>query len=767
MDKIVEEASEAFADAKEKRKRGGAGDEAILEAAHEAFEQASEAEAENRKEALDDIRFARLGEQWPQYAIDARGKDRPMLVINRLPAFIRQVVNDGRQNRPAIKIRPVDDSADPVTAEVMSGLVRNIEYTSNADVAYDTALENAVDSAWGYVRVSLCYASDDSFDQDLRIDRVANKFRIYGDPRSEAADASDWNVAFVADRIKLSEFKREYKGAEPSDWDGGDEYAALTEPWRDGDDVMIAEYWTRSLKPAEIVLMKGPAGEQIVIDGAKLKTERAAFDAAGYTVAGTRTTQRQTVKQYILSGAEVLEEKDWAGIYIPISICYGDDVNVDGKRYLRSLIRDAKDPQRMHNFWRTASTELVALSPKAPFIGPKGIFDVDRRWKTSNTENHPYMEYDGKVAAQGGGPPQRQPFAGVPAGALQEALNSADDMKAVIGIYDASLGARSNETSGVAITARQREGDVSTFHFIDNLGRCIKHTGRILIDLIPKVYSTGRMVRVLGVDGSPQNVRLGPPQPGEQPPAVQMPDGKPGSPKAGVFDLSAGKYDLTVEAGPSFTTKRQESAAQITEFVRAFPQVFPIIGDLLVKVLDWPGADEIAARLKTMLPPQLQGQNPQAMQMQQQMQQMQQQMQQMDAQAREAVGKLQAELQKAQQALQKATSAAEQQSIAAQAKDLDKQIDQQKLAIDFYGQVTKRLQAQMPVMPGAEGDPTMSAIAGQAEQQVQGTQAEATARTEQAASLVVQAVQAMDEMVQRLEQPRVVQRDQDGLIVVH
>ena len=757
MDPIVAEAKDAFAEAKDKRARGG--DEAILEAARDAFEQASEAEADNRREALDDIKFARLGEQWPEYAVKARGKDRPMLVINRLPAFIRQVVNDGRQNRPAIKVRPVDDSADPVTAEVMNGLIRNIEYSSNADTAYDTALENAVDSAWGYVRVSLVYASDDSFDQDLRIERVADKFRIYGDPRSTAADSSDWNVAFVTDMMKMAAFKKAYKGAETSDWDGGDEYGNLAEPWRDGEDVRVAEYWTRSAKPGEIVLMKGPAGEQLVLDAEQLKKDRALFEMAGYQVAGTRKTQRQVVKQHILSGAEVLESKDWAGIYIPISICYGDEVNVEGKRHLRSLIRDAKDPQRMHNFWRTASTELVALSPKAPFIGPKGVFDVDRRWKTANTENHPYMEYDGKVAAQGG-PPQRQPFAGVPAGALQEALNSADDMKAVIGIYDASLGARSNETSGVAISARQREGDVSTFHFIDNLGRCIRHTGRILVDLIPKVYSAGRMLRVLGVDGTPQNVRLGPPQPGEQPPAVQMPDGKPGSPKAGVFDLAAGKYDLTVETGPSFTTKRQEAAAQITEFVRAFPHVFPIIGDLLVKVLDWPGADEIAARLKTMLPPALQGQNPQVMQMQQQMQQM-------DAQAREAIGQLQGELQKCQQALAKATTAAEQQRIASEAKELDKQIDQQKLAIDFYGEVTKRLQAQLPVMPGAEQDGTMAAIAGQAQQQVQGSQADAAARTEQAAQLVVQAVQAMEQMVQRLEQPRPVERDANGLIVMH
>jgi hypothetical protein len=756
MDQTVAEALDAFGAAK--RKRDTSGDAEVLKAALEAFDQASEAESENRKEALDDLRFARLGEQWPESAKKSRGENRPMLTINKLPAFIRQVVNDARQNRPAIKVRPVDDGADPATAEVMNGLIRNIEYTSNADVAYDTALENAVDSAWGYLRVNLVYASDDSFEKDLRIERIVNKFRVYGDPRSEAADTSDWNVAFVTDLMKLDDFRREYKGAQPSDWDA-DGYEALKEPWREGDEIRVAEYWTRDKVDGEIVLLRAPDGQEKVVDVEALKRDMAIFQAAQWVVAGNRKVKRQKVTQYILSGAEVLEKNDWAGIYIPISICLGDEVNVEGKRHLRSLIRDAKDPQKMVNYWRTTSTEMVALSPKAPWIGPKGIFDADKRWKTANTENHPYLEYDGKIAAQGG-PPQRQPFAGPAAGAIQESLMAGDDMKAILGLYDASLGARSNETSGVAINARQREGDVSTFHFIDNLGRCIRHTGRILIDLIPKVYTAGRMVRILGIDGTPQNVPLGPPQPGQQPPAVMMPSGQPGMPKAGVFDLTAGKYDLTVEAGPSFTTKRQEAAAQITEFVRAFPQVMPLIGDLLVKVLDWPGAEEIAARLKVMLPPQLQGQNPQ-------LEQAKAQMQQMDQQAREAVAQLQQELQACQQQLQKAQSAAEVQKIQNQAADLDKQMEQKKLLIQFYGEVTKRLQAGLPVVHGAEGDPDMAAIAGQAEMQQQVTQADAAARTEQVAQLVIQAVQALEQAVQQMAQPRQVQRDENGLVVTH
>ncbi len=311
------------------------------------------------------------------------------------------------------------------------------------------------------------------------------------------------------------------------------------------------------------------------------------FDAAGVSVIGRpRETNSFEVKQHLLTGAEVLETVDWAGKYIPIVPVYGDEVNIEGRRRLRSLVRDAKDPQRMFNYWRTTSTELVALAPRAPFIGPKGAFKTDAdKWATANVENHAYIEFDGASA------PQRQAFAGVPAGALQEALNASDDIKSILGLYDASLGAASNETSGRAILARQREGDVSTFHFVDNLSRAIRHAGRILIDLIPHVYSQPRMVRVLGPGGEPATV------------AVNQPGGA-----APVYDLAAGKYDLTVEAGPSFTSRREEAANQMIELIRAFPQAAPVLGDLLAKNLDWPGADEIAQRLKTLLPPQLQGQ---------------------------------------------------------------------------------------------------------------------------------------------------------------
>lgn len=581
-------------------------DRDILEEAKAAFELAADAEAENRREALDDLRFARLGEQWPERVRRERELEgRPCLTINRLPAFIRQVVNDARQNKPAISVHPVDSAADPQTAEVFNGLIRHIEQSSDAEVAYDTALDFAVTSGVGYFRINTRYAADDGFDQDIAIERVANPFAIYGDPDSMAADSSDWNTAFVVDSLPRAAFEARWKGAQAVDWDG-DDYGRLSGPWLDGDRVMVAEYWRRERVARTILALS----DGRVVEEGMYKAQKAMFDALGVKPVGRpRQTASHKVTQRLMTGGEVLETVDWAGRFIPIVPVYGEELMVDGRRRLRSLVRDAKDPQRMFNYWRTTSTELVALAPKAPFIGRKGAFETDSaKWATANVQSHAYIEYDGPEA------PMRQMFAGVPAGALQEALSASDDMKSIMGLYDASLGARSNETSGRAIMARQREGDVSTFHYIDNLSRSIRHAGRILLDLIPKVYATARIVRVLGPDGAAASVAVGP--------AGQANGVEQLKALGRVYDLGAGKYDLTVRSGPSFTSRREEAATQMIELIRAYPAAAPLIGDLLARNLDWPGADEIAQRLGALLPAQLKGAPPEVEQARQQLTQL-------------------------------------------------------------------------------------------------------------------------------------------------
>lgn len=648
-----------------------------------------DAEANNREEALDDLKFARLGDQWPaEVIIKRKSEGRPCMTYNRMPTFIRQVVNDGRQNKPAIKVHPADDVADPKTAEVINGLIRNIEYSSNSEVAYDTGLDFAASCGIGYWRVDVDYAHDDTFDMDIAIERISNPFSIFGDYNSTCADSSDWNLAFVVDAINEKEFKRKYKGKTTVSFDS-DEYIGMPDDWRDGDKIIIAEYWVRKeinksisqLSDGRVVhteWLSEPVPDLEGVTNGQLLTQY------NVTVVNSRPSSSYEVCQYIMNGAEILEKNDWAGRYIPIVPVYGEELNVEGKRHFRSLIRDAKDAQRNFNYWRTTSTELVALAPKAPFIGAVGQFDTDSdKWNRANVDNVPYIEYD---PINGAAPPQRQPFSGVPAGALQEALNASDDMKSIIGIYDASLGARSNETSGRAINARKSESDTGTFHFMDNQARAIRHTGRIIIDLIPHVYNKARIVRVMGEDKTPQNVPVN--QPLQQQAQQQGQQGQPmqGQIQGGgvaedgtdqIYDLTVGKYDLTVNVGLGFQTKREEAAYGMTELVRAFPQAAAVIAPRLAKAQDWPDADEIAKELEILSPAAGQN-NPQVMQMQQQMQQMQQQMQQMGQQ-------LQQEQQK-NQSLQ-----------------MDKQLEMKKFEVDLFNAETGRMRTMKELQPVQTG----------------------------------------------------------------
>lgn len=574
-------------------------EEKLIEEALDAFEACEEKEKLNRQTAREDLTFGRLGEQWDQVDVEQRKTDnRPTLTINRLPTFMRQIVNDARLNKPAIKCHPIDDEADPETAEILNGIIRNIEVQSKADLAYDNAIDGAVAGGFGYLRVDVDWARDDTFDKDILINRVANPFTVYGDPLATGADSTDWNRAFVTDLLTEKEFERLYPDKDMESWEAAsdDDKAHL---WADEDGIRVAEYWRR----IEVMktLLKLSDGTIIMEEIYTDPQNRAIFDAQGLQVVADREVPTWEVEQYLISASQILEEKvDWAGKYIPIIPCYGDEIWVEGKRYLHSLIKFAKDPQRMLNYWRSTATELVALAPKAPWTGPVGSFETDKNWDTANSESHPYLEWD---VVAGAPPPTREPFAGVPAGALNEAMMASDDIKATLGIFDAALGARSNETSGVAIKARDRQSDVSNFHFIDNMNRCIRNTGIVVLDLIPHVYSEPRVMRIMGEDMStPDTVQVNQPFPD---PAHKDEQDEQGNPITKIYDITTGKYDITVRAGPSFTTRREEAATQMIELLRNFPDAAPYIGDILAESLDWPRSDDIAKRLKQLLPPEL------------------------------------------------------------------------------------------------------------------------------------------------------------------
>jgi hypothetical protein len=676
-----------------------------LKDARDEFKASLDNESEQRKASQDDLEFAKLEKQWDQRDIDQRREEgRPCLTINRLPSFIKHVTNDGRINRPAINVKPVGSGATKDTANILSDLVRNIETMSQADIVYDTAFDFAVSCGLGYFRVDVDYATEDEFEQDIRLSRISNPFSVYGDYESKEATSIDWNRAFVTEKYRKASFEakfgKQWKAA--SFESGGGDYD--DQNWFDGDGIRVAEYWTREKVDARIFKLSNG----MVMFEAEMVKIAEALTAQGITIVGDRETKTHKVKQRILTGTDVIEENDWLGKYIPIVPMYGEEVNINGKRYFISLVRRAKDSQRNFNYWRTSATELVALSPKAPWVGPVGMFVTDHaKWQTANRVAHQYIEFDVVPGAEGMYP-QRQPFAGVPAGALQEAANAQDDMKSIMNIYDASLGQRSNETSGRAINARDRQSDVATFDFIDNRNRAVEHGGRIIIDLIPKVYSAQRIMRCVQEDGTtyavPVNQEVAPaqevrklqqpmPQPmppqmgpmGPAPMGPGMPPQGPQGPMQGpmppmgaptqqepqeeaggppeyvpvtpeltaqlppealehlrkitkVFDLTTGKYDVTVTAGPGFATRREEASQQMMEFIRIFPQSAPLIGDLLAKNLDWPGAEQVAQRLKAVLPPQAAGQiNPMV-------QNLQNMLQQQDAQAKQAIGQLQQQI---------------------------------------------------------------------------------------------------------------------------
>lgn len=569
----------------------------ILKDGLEAFAAAEEAESENRKTWLDDVRFSRLAEQWPEQIRSKReAESRPCLTVNRMPSFGRQVVNEIRQNKIGIKVSPVDGRADPVTAHILGGLIRNIETVSKASHAYEAASEDAVYGGWGYWRIDYDYAHDDTFDQEITIDRIVNPLCVYGDPLSKRADSADWNDSFVTDMLLRSEFEKQHPGHELLDFNSKD---GAAEKWCTKDSVLVAEWFHREEVQREILLLSNG----MVIGADAWEESQGVWAGQGVVVRDSRTVPSHKVTHRLMSGAGIIETTDWPGRYIPIIPVYGDEKRVDGKRYFHSLIHDAIDAQRMHNYWRTVAAELGALAPKAPWLMPEDAFPEDEaeqaKWDNANTENYGYLLY------RGANKPERQAFAGVPAGAMNEAMIAADDMKAIIGLYDASLGQRSNETSGKAINARQREGDTATYHFIDNVARAISHTGTVLVDLIPSVYTGQRIIRIIGNDGSVQNVKIGPRDttPGADAQTQQGPqEVEPGMKLDGIYDLSTGRYDVTVEVGPSYATQRQEAAEQMTEFIRAYPEAAQFVGDLWAKNLDWPGADEIAQRLKMMLP---------------------------------------------------------------------------------------------------------------------------------------------------------------------
>lgn len=600
-------------------------DEEILALAHERFKQCVEAEQNIRQLALEDLKFG-AGDQWPANIKQAREqKKRPCLTINRLPQFIRQITNDIRQNRPAIKVSPVDDKADVDTAKILQGLIRHIEYASDADVAYDTAVDGAVRAGFGFFRVITEYSDEQSFDQEIRLKRVPNQFTVYLDPSYQQPDGSDAEFGFIFEDLTHKSYDEQFpqsQGAKngEGEWDA---IGADMPEWASKDSVRVAEYFYKTYRNATILLLsdKSTVEKSEFEESLKDPAIAAYVQQNQIQILDKRQTKICEVKWAKIAAKEVLEKKDWAGKYIPIIPVLGEELNIDGKRHLEGVIRHAKDPQRMSNYWKSTEAETIALAPKAPYIIAEGqVEGYEKIWENANTENFAYLPYKPKALNQVPlPPPQRQTYEPAVQAISQSAMMAAEDMKATTGIFDDALGAGGNEKSGVAIQRRTNQAQKSNFHFVDNLSRSIRHCGRILVDLIPKIYDTERAARILGEDGSEEIVMLN---------AVFQKDGQ-----TKKYDLSLGKYDVTVSTGPSYETKRQESVASMLDLAKVLPQLGQVAPDLLVAQMDWGMAKEISERLKKTLAPNLtddgKGQAQLPPQAQAQMQQMNQMIEQL------------------------------------------------------------------------------------------------------------------------------------------
>ena len=597
-------------------------EERLMKEIRDNLRRCVEVEDANRKEAIEDLNMLAGRGHWPASIVAKRtAEDRPVLIVNKLPAFTDQVKNDARLNELSINVRPYGYGATVELAQTYEDLIRNIENVSHAHSAYQTGIESAIDNGFGYFRVITEYMDDDAVEQEILIKRIRNPMTVYLDPYHQEFDSRDKRFAFITEMVSRSEYKIRYPKRDLVQFD----QLTTTDQsvWCDADMIRIAEYWVLEpyektiyllsdkrvvqalewdsikddLKAAETMIHLEPNPQDP--EGEPIEVEGPAPEGSGYpqmvvnptpTIVKTRKVKTHKVMQYLVDGQGIIDgPTEWAGRYIPIIPVWGKETVVNDERILRGLIRFAKDPQRMYNYFRTAATETVALTPKAPYIMEEGqIEGHESEWQNVGKTNKPYLLY--KAVSGVSTPPMRQIVTQTALGEITECNLANDEMKATTSIYDASLGNRSNEVSGKAITARMRGADIANFVFHDNLKRALEFTGDILVDLIPKIYDTDRQIMVLNKLGEDKTIFV-------NQAVIDVATGK----EVIINDLSVGKYKVIIKTGPSFTTQRIEAAESMMDFVRTSPQTAELVMDLIAENQDWPGAGKIAKRLKKIL----------------------------------------------------------------------------------------------------------------------------------------------------------------------
>lgn len=584
--------------------------EEIIKEAKTRFEYALSYESETRKLFLQDVKFANAdsdnGYQWPQEIKSDRDlDDRPVLTINKTRQHNLQIINDAKQNKPGVTIRPVGNEATYESAEIFEGVIRHIEYISNAQAAYDRATEYQVEGGVGYWRILTDYANDNSFDQEIFIRPIRDMLSVLIDPDTLESDKSDMRWAFVFDDMPNEVFKTKYP--QYKNLVGTSAINVNMDQWCTKDHTRVAEYYRVVEKEDELLAFNDSAGKQHIMLKSDVPKELRADVLADETLK-TRKVITRKVEWKKLAANKVIEEKDWPGVYIPIVQITGSERIIEGKLDRKGHTRNLKDPQRIYNYWASSAVEVVCLQGKAPYIAPaRAIEGYEEYWNNANTVNYSVLPYndvseDGQtiVAPERSAPPVMAPAY------IQGLQISAQDMEYVSGQFEATFGQPGNETSGKAIDARQRRGDRATYHFIDNLGLGIRYTGKILIDLIPKIYDTERVIKMMGEDGVETEVLIDP----EAKEAYLMEQKTTSEKVKTIFNPNVGKYAVEADVGPGYATKRQEAWNAFTQIVSQNQALTNVIGDLMFENADFPGAKELAKRMRRMVPKQALGEGP-------------------------------------------------------------------------------------------------------------------------------------------------------------
>ncbi len=563
--------------------KGKSEDQKIIDRAKDFLQRAMDAEVQNRQEGLIALKFSKLGEQWNANDVQSRQLEaRPCLTINKTEAFCKQVTNQQRQQRPRIKVHAVSGGADVKIADIIAGICRHIEVNSSADTAYDTAFDSAVHIGWGYFRLRHDFISETSFDQDIFIDTVDNPFSVYFDPNSTLPDGSDQIECLITDNISKKQFKLQYPHAnDGSNFIDGGSGDDLTD-WLSVNDIRIAEYYYIETVKDELVLLS----DKSAIWANELPAPDI-LQASNIIEIARRPSFRRQVKWCKLTAMDVLEKRDVPGRYIPVIPVYGECVVIDGKRRRFGLVKHAMDPQRMFNFWRTATTESVALAPKAKWLMADGQDEgFENEWANANVATYPVLharqrDSEGAPAER----PERLQPEPPPAGMIENANLMGEDLSTVLGIVDPAQRITGN-VSGKALNSEKQQSDNSTFHYYDNLTRSICHAGKIILEWTPKIYDTERVLRIIGEDGRPDQVTV------NQREEVE-------GVKTILNDVTVGVYDVVMDTGPGYNSKRIEAVDTFMQLL-ATPlgeEVAKVGADLAVRAMDFPGAEDLADRL--------------------------------------------------------------------------------------------------------------------------------------------------------------------------